>query len=198
MKTFICILTLLISSPLDFATGVSEVTNEIYVVIGAARNTTAITNEPIRFDDKLVFMPFYDRGKVELSYPVDPAYRLRIKMTDSDGKDVPKTSLGQQFGTKFDQLRSVTDTRVYPFNAEGSYKNDPGLGGAKFFSTPRNLFKIEKPGTYTLEIQMQMFYPNPQSTNAYHKDLLQFSPIKIQVEKPSEGNLSPDVKTNSH
>jgi hypothetical protein len=60
------------------------------------------------------------------------------------------------------------------------------LGGARFLPTPQELFQIEKPGIYKLEIQMQMFCPNSESVNKWHKELFQFSPVKIKVEKPPE------------
>ena len=94
-----------------FAAGISETTNGIYMVIAAVRNVTLITNEPIRFDDQLVWMNFCDTGKVMLSYP-DCKYGLKIKMTDSEGNEVPKTALGERCGSKFDSLRLITDSKV--------------------------------------------------------------------------------------
>ncbi len=177
----------------------SVTTNGVYLVIGGHNRDFegVTTNRPLRFDDPLMFMPFCDTGKIELSYSLDPAYGIKVKMVDASGKDVPKTSLGKRFGSKYDRLHNLKDTRLYPFTAWGSFKDNSGLGGARFFYdypasgadkwlAPKDLFKMEKPGSYTMEVQMQMFYFNPHSTNAYRRDLFQFSPVKIKVEKPEE------------
>jgi len=181
------------------AAELSQPTNGVYLVIGGFHHDLVgiMTNKPMRFDDRLVFLTFCDTGKIELSYPLDPAYGVKINMTDANGKEVSKTGLGKRFGSKFDRLHSVTDTRPYPILAWGAYKDNLGLGGARFFEsypvngrvsdlTPKDLFEMKEPGVYTLEIQMQMFYFNPHSTNAWQRDLFQFSPIKIKVEKPPE------------
>jgi hypothetical protein len=54
-----------------FAAGISETTNGVYLVIDAAWHvsTWPVTNKPIRFDDRLVWMTFCDTGKIELSVP---------------------------------------------------------------------------------------------------------------------------------
>lgn len=181
--------------------GVSSVTNGFRLVIAAKRQgssaSVVITNDIIRFDDDLLWMPFSETNSVELSYPLDLAYLVRIKMTDASGKEVPKTSIGKRCGSKFEQLRAVTDTRVYPSFAEGPYKENPELIGVKSLRappvngiskslTPKELFRIESPGIYNFEIQMQMFYPNANSTNAWKKDVLRFPPVTIRVERPRE------------
>ena len=88
-----------------------------------------------------------------LSYP-DTRYGTKIKMTDSDGKDVPKTIRGQRFGSKFDSLRLITDSKVGNTDALGNpYPN----GNPLFLPKPEELFQMDKPGIYEMEIQMQMF-----------------------------------------
>jgi hypothetical protein len=168
-----------------FAAGISETTNGVYLVIAAVRNVTLITNEPVRFDDDLVWMTFCDTGKVTLSYP-DSKYGIRIKMTDSEGNEVPKTALGGRCGSKFDNLRLITDFKVGNTVAQGSYKDNPGgRGETIFLRKPDELFQMNKPGVYTLEIQMQMFRYLPSYDPVERsKGLFRFSPIKIKVEKP--------------
>jgi hypothetical protein len=175
------------------ATGISATTNGVYLVVGAERNSTTITNEPIRFDDRILWMTFCDSGKEELTMPGNIAYSIQIKMTDQSGNEVLKTALGKRYGTKWDSLHSMyesqeilKETHPIPVLAGGTYKDNPDLGGGRFLPTPNELFRIEKAGIYTLEIQMQMFYSNQKSTNLYHRDRFQFSPISIKVEKPKE------------
>ena len=188
--------------PCAFATGLSLQTNGIYLAISGWPPDAdgIVTNEPIRFDKLLVFMPFCDTSKVELIYPLDPAYGVKIEMIAPGGKEAPRTTLGKRFGSKFDRLHSITDTRPYPIDAGGSYRDNEGLGGARFFNnypvgtvqpalTPRDLFEMKAPGVYTLEIQMQMFRFDPKSTNAWNEELIRFSPVRIKVEKPPDAKL---------
>jgi hypothetical protein len=81
----------------------------------------------------------------------------------------------------------ITDSKVGRTEAWGSYKDNPSLGGALFLPKPEDLFQIDKPGTYTLEIQMQMFrYVASYDPVERSKTLFRFSPVKIKVEKPQE------------
>jgi hypothetical protein len=172
-----------------FAQGMSATTNGIYLVVDAAWHVTdwPPTNKPVRFDDRLVWMTFCDTGKVDLSFP-DARYGMKIKMADSDGKEVPETAFGGRwFGSKFDSLHLITDSKVGNTEAWGSYKDNPGLGGALFLPKPKELFQMEKSGVYTMEIQMQMFrYVPSYDPIERSKTLFRFSPIKIKVEKPAE------------
>jgi hypothetical protein len=189
MKRFVILSLLIYLTHLreSLAADISLTTNSLYIVIAGDRPNSIgiVTNEAIRFDDRLLWMPFCETGQVELSYPLDPAYGVKIKMTDVMGREVPKTGLGDRYGTKYDRLHVFTDTHVYPCLAEGSFKDNIGLGGAKFLPAPGELFQIEKPGVYTLEIQMQMFRVI-KDTNEWSRKLFQFSPLKIKVEKPPD------------
>ena len=178
--TFACVLSL----QKTFAAGISETTNGVYLVVAGLRNVNLITNEPIRFDDDLVWMTFCQTGQVRLSYP-DSKYGLRIKMTDSEGNEVPKTALGKRCGSKFDSLRLITDSKVgSTATTEGSFKDNPN-GETIFLRKPDEFFQMDKPGIYTLEIQMQMFrYVPSYDPVERSKTLFRFSPVKIQVEKP--------------
>jgi hypothetical protein len=198
MKIHITLAILIYSISLSetFATGISATTNGVYLVIAGERQSPigVKTNEPVQFDDRLLWMPFRDdTNQIELTYPGNIEYRIKVKMTDLNGNELPKTTLGNKCGSKwdllhgmYDSLENIRDARPSPFIVGGSYKDNLGLGGARFLPKPSELFQIKKSGIYTLEIQMQMFYPNLQSTNLWHKDLFQFSPIKIKVEKPKE------------
>jgi hypothetical protein len=193
---------ILIWSPSAYATGLSAPTNGVYLAVGAWPQPASGsgTNQPIRFDETLIFLTFCNTGQVELKYPLDPAYGVKVRMTDAAGKDVSATSLGKRFGSKFDSLRTITDTRVYPIVAWGSYQDNPGLGGARFLCdrhkgaigaptglAPKDLFEMTKPGVYTLEIQLKMFRFDPKSTNAWNYEPFCFSPLTIKAEKPGEG-----------
>ncbi len=161
-----------------FGVGFSQTNNGIYLVIGGS----ASTNEPIKFDERLAYQPFCNTGSIRLSQ-TEPIYGTKIKMIGPDGKEVPKTSLGQSYGSKFDQLHSYKDAHLGGIGASGPYQGM--LSG--LLARPSELFIVEKPGIYTLEVQMQMFRYSPTlDPDEDYRNLIRFSPIKIKVEKPPE------------
>ncbi len=168
----------LVSSIRAFATGLSETNQGIYLAVGGGRST----NEPIRFDEKLGYMPFCNTGDVMLA-EASPVYSTRIKLISPGGREVAKTPLGQSFGSKFDQWHKYNDTRVGERCACGPYK---GLVSG-VLPSPKELFIMEDPGIYTLEVQMQMFRVGARpDTNAASHNPIRFSPVKIKVEKSEE------------
>jgi hypothetical protein len=181
-----------------FGIGVSNETNGLRMVIAAQRQEVSsksiITNSVIRFDDYLLWMPFSTSNDVRLVRPVDLAYFVKFKMTDPNGKEVEKTSVGARCGSKLDKLKTISDTGVYPCIAVGGYKENAELiqvktflyrpvDGASIHLTPNDIFQIEMPGIYTMEVQMQMFCPKSNGTNRWDRELIQFSPVSIKVEK---------------
>ena len=160
-----------------FGAGFSETNNGIYLVVGGAESTT---NEPIKFNEKLIFMPFCDTGSVYLTYP-DYDYSIKIKMFSPDGSEVQKTAKGKLFGSKFDQLHGYFDSHLHGTGASGPFH---GMF-SDLLPRPDELFVMDKAGVYTLEIQMQMFRGGGSlDTNAWSRNLIRFSPIKIKVERP--------------
>jgi hypothetical protein len=138
------------------------------------------TNEPIKFDEKLAYYPFCNTGDVMLA-EASPVYSTRIKMTGPDGKEVEKTPLGQSFGSKFDQWHKYNDTRVGETCACGPYQGF--LGGV--LPSAKELFVMQEPGIYTLDVQMQMFRVGARpNTNAASRNPIRFSAVKIKVVKP--------------
>lgn len=185
-KIFLISLLGLLWEECSYGAGISAATNGVYLVVTAVRDGAVVTNEPIHIDDRLLWITFCDTGKIELSHPIDVEYGVRIRMRDAQGNDVPKTSMGKSFGSKFDRLKSILDTGVYPAIAWGAYSNNLGCGGGKFLPQPGKLFEIDKPGIYNLEIQMQMFlYVPSRDPVERSKTLFRFSPIQIRVEKLS-------------
>jgi hypothetical protein len=128
-------------------------------------------------------MPFCDTGRVELAYP-KPEYGVKIKMTGPDGREVSKTTLGKSFGSKFDQLREFTDSRLDCIDAWGPYRENPGLGGGRPLPRPEDLFKMRDPGAYTLTVEMQMFHRAAPGSNDKYWTLFRFPPVTIHVEGP--------------
>jgi hypothetical protein len=141
-----------------FAVGLST-TNEICLAISGWRGgNTSITNEIIRFDDKLVWSVFNNNpGPVELNYSLVPDYLMKVRMFGPDGKEVSKTAVGKRFGRRFYELHSYKDVRLVPTAAEGSYEQNHGQGSGNILPAPNEFFKMKESGIYTMEIEMQMF-----------------------------------------
>jgi len=176
--------------------GLSAPTNGVYLAIGSGTARATTVNEPLRISDELVFLPFCDSGKVQLAYATDPAYSTVITMSDRNGVSLPRTALGRRFGSRFDRLHNITDVHTYTILAWGSYTNNPGLGGGRFFTQPpsgrssnirvEDLFKVKAPGTYTLRLEMQMFRFDPKGTSSWKRSLFRFPPVTVTVEKPPD------------
>ncbi len=191
----ISILIYLTSAMQIFAVEMSEITNGLYLAIGAWRQAPTsgqlVTNETIRFDDKIAWCVFFKDGKMEINYP-DAIHGVKIKMLDSDGNELAKTELGKSFGSKWEHLHSYKNTKLGSIDAWGEYNPYQNW---RFLSPPQDLFVIKKPGIYTLEIQMQMFrHSGSGDPDVWFKNLIHFSPVKIKVEKQLD--LSPNVQTN--
>ena len=170
------------------ATSLSAITNGIYFAVGGWRGPDQpVTNEPVRFDDRLVWMMFCNTGRVEVHFhPEIAAYDFRVRMWGSDGKEVPKTSLGKTFGSKWDSLSTYTNPdgrRIGSAFAWGPFTENPELYSGKLLPAPRDLFKMEQPGAYVLEVQMQVF-TFVQRGGVWARQVIGFSPVKIKVVRP--------------
>ena len=185
-----CVLVLTIwlaGQALAAATGFSLPTNGVYLAITSWRETWPDTNTPVHFDEELVWAGFCKGGKAHLWYPIAPAYFLKVRMFDAQGKEVPKTLLGKSYGSQFARLRNYRTTRLASTRPEGSYEENHGQGSGGFLPPPKDLFKMRKAGTYTMEVEMQMFrHVASTSVDDWAKNLVQFSPIKIKVLKDSD------------
>jgi len=192
MKTIIIFILTLFFTVEIFAVGLSAPTNGVYLaVVGwthfGESKLGPNTNEIIPFDSQLGWLPFSNTGMVRVWFPSEPAYLAKVKMFDSDGKEVSKTSVGKSFGSKWSGLHDYRDAKCEFVFARGSYQDNRDLGGCNFLSTPKELFKMKKPGIYTMEIEMQMFrYVATTNVDEWSRNLIHFSPIKIKVEKPPD------------
>lgn len=186
---FIVLMCLIVLGHDALATGFSETNSGVYVAISGSS-----TNESIMFNDSLAWHPYCSKAsnEVEFNYP-DNSYAIKIALLDVFGKQVPKTKLGEGFGVKFDQLHSYQDivqppkmgyssSHIGSILAQGSHNNSDPVSGP-LLPAPNELFQIEEPGSYTLEIQMQMFLIH-KNTNQWSRELIRFSPVKIKVIRP--------------
>jgi hypothetical protein len=186
-KQIILFLVCLASMSKAQVTSLSETNNGIFIAISGG---IIGTNGAVPFDKRLVWLPFCATNTggalIELQYP-NARYGMKIKMTGQDGKEVSKTDLGEIYGLKWDQLHSYKDSRLNGAFASGPYQPELGAEGGQFLPAPDDLFEMDKPGIYTLEIQMQMFrHTGSTDPEDEYRHLIRFSPVKIKVEKPNE------------
>jgi len=185
-------LLLLCSIPLGriSAAGLSETNSGIYIAIagtGSGPERSFVADEPIRFDDRLLWCPFSKIGPVEVKYP-DRIFWIRVKMAGPDGKDVKKSSLGEGLGKKFDEVRNYADVAtgwtIGGITAYGDYEpRGGGFTGGPPLPSPKEMFEMEAVGIYTLQIEFQCFLID-KKTNPWQRKLIRFAPVRIKVEKP--------------
>jgi hypothetical protein len=183
-KPLILFLICLTSLSKALGANLSATNNEIFIAISGGMSAT---NGAVLFNKRLVWLPFCATNTsgalIDFNYP-SFKYGMKIKMTEPNGKEVSKTSFGKTCGSKWNQLYSYKDSRLSGISAAGPYQ--PEFGG-QFLPAPNELFEMDKPGIYTLEIQMQMFrHTGSTDPDEQHRNLIQFSPVKIKVEKPME------------
>jgi len=188
-RLILTLLTGCILSADALAVGLSNTNSGIYVAVMARRASepgVIVYGDPIRFDDGLFWCPFCTAGSAMLSYP-SPSYGVKVKMIGADGVEVPKTRLGKTFGSKWDRLHSYKDDHLRPVEAQGHYDARGGGYGGPFLPSPVDLFEMKKPGTYTLEMEIQLFrYTASLDLGAWKTNLVHLSAIRLNVEKPPD------------
>jgi hypothetical protein len=158
-------------------------TNGVYLAFGGGAGGS-VSNNPIRFDQELVFQGYCDTGQVDFYYPREP-YTVKVSMIGPAGRPVAKTLLGKKLGSKFDELCADDPPRQGSgVLAWGPYRDNPGLGGGRILPRPRDMFRMDKPGIYTLEIEVQLLR-KVRRPNQF-LELVRFAPVRIKVEKPEE------------
>jgi hypothetical protein len=117
---------------------------------------------------------------------LDLSSAFKLKLHAPDGKEVPKTALGQTIGVNFDAVRTFGKL---PPGTKLTYLDI--MSGMPFhvpeqpFPVLKDCFAMDRPGIYTLELQMQLFRiidkppygPEPE-------ELLRFPPMILKVNRP--------------
>src|SRR6185295_16688876 len=86
-----------------------------------------------------------------VAFPLKPSYMCRFNLTDTNGVQLPKTPLGKDYGKDFMSLKAYSDCRMVPsYAAAGPYD----ASGSRNFHSVSDLFLIEEPGKYTLEMEI--------------------------------------------
>ena len=151
----------------------------VYIsIIGTRSNSLA------GFDDGLQWRAFCENQHSVLESPDVSGFKMKLQ--DPDGKDVAPTALGRTIGVNFDAVQ--TSDRMPPGTkfarldfSSGVYNIVP----ARPLPILKECFAMEKPGLYTLEVQMQLLRIKYDTTNgAAAPELLRFPPMSIKVNRP--------------
>lgn len=128
---------------------------------------------------------------IRIVFPVQPEYAFQVDLVDTNGNVIQKTEAGKRVGSKF--LEFNENSFFVPStgqSTEGKIKSQRTIVMAKRppfeifrMFRPRDLFKVEKPGCYTLRIYFQIVAPlRTESTlNTSTNILIRFSPIDYPI-----------------
>lgn len=130
---------------------------------------------------------------LHVAFPVQPEYAYRVELFDATGIAIPTTDAGKRVGIKFLDF----DTNSFVLKGTGP-DSAHGVEAQTIFAdrkvwpyemlimfSPSHLFKIEKPGKYTLRLRFQILAfpqigPNRQLGNI---DLIRFPPLDYPLVK---------------
>ena len=132
-----------------------------------------------------------------LFYPTQE-YFCRAKLWDERGRPVQPRGVGTRLGRHFSDLKVFSESKVRHINRGGSDTPRPFVDnlrpdacGAKNLYSPEELFDLEKPGRYRLQLEFQVFLQCLSGTNVSYK-LIRLPPIEMHVVK-AERDVSKDA-----
>jgi len=120
-------------------------------------------------------------------YILRPEYQFHFFMLAENGDVVEPTRQGAKYGRLYDDLKTLDWHNTIGINNRGDPMRDiagiPDRPGTPFsIPSPDDLFKIPKPGKYTLTIQAACFASRewPPQTNY---DLIKLPPVRLTIIK---------------
>jgi hypothetical protein len=135
-------------------------------------------------DDSLIFLPWTTNKPAWIVVPTEPEYAYQVELFDTNGVAMPKTDLGKKAGTKFFDF----DSTAYEKGITIKHLHAQKIGevtDSPFLFRPSDLFKVEKPGNYTLRIRFQILaFPRTGPNHGdYTNDLIRFPPLDYPLVK---------------
>jgi len=175
-------LTIKVAKPLTSTFYMYSATNDgIYFCIYGTKTTGLAA-----LNDGLTWHPFFSEVQNMRIHTLDFSAGLKWRLWSPDGKEASKTDLGRTIGSNFDAVRSLD--KLPPGTKVASLDFRSGLLGmvpAQPLPLLEDCFMTEKPGTYTLELQMQFFKVVGKTLlEPEHDELLRFPPMTIKVNRP--------------
>jgi len=142
-------------------------------------------------------------------FPTEPEIAYQIGLFDANGAAIPKTERGKKVGTKFFDFNA--NSFILRSTGPDGYSGPGGQFGVKAQVTgvtkkawepqgqmllifrPSDLFKIDKPGKYTLRIRFQIlaFPRTGPGPGDYTTDLIRFPPLDYPLDKPDSSPKKP-------
>ncbi len=173
----------------------SSVTEGVYVgVCGRSevslKTTSWVTNGvPMEHDDPIALMAFCTQGPVQLVVP-RKQYFIKFEMRDLHGQPVPKTALGQEWGSWAKELPALRELRaMMVWDVAGPHTLDnPGLSGGPSLPSPKELFDMERSGTYQLTIEVHLL-KQTRSTNGWASKPITIPAFTVPVVKKEGTHL---------
>src|ERR1051326_7424644 len=119
---------------------------------------------------------------ITLHVPVNPSFKCRIDLFDSEGKPIPKTKLGETYGRRFTELRPIYEDKKQTIFREMDLhlRTVGGVGTSGYpLPSPAELFAIKNQGTYRLKLQFQVLRPI-QRAGKIKIERVRFAPIEYE------------------
>jgi ribosomal protein L31 len=174
--------TIKVERPLTAPFFVFSATNHgIYFAISGTK-----TKKAIAFDGNLNWHPYFTGTESFMLHTLDVSAGLKLRLWGPDGREISKTALGQTIGTNFDGVRTGenlppgTEIAVLYF-----WSGEPAIVPAQPLPSVSDCFAMDKPGVYTLELQMQFLKVIGKTfLEPEHDELVRFPPMSIKVNRP--------------
>ena len=137
------------------------------------------------FDDGLLWRA-YCENQHSVLHSLDLSTGFKMKLLGPDSKEVTKTALGQTIGGNFEAVKTMDRLPSGTILSDLDFRS--GLADivpAKPLPRLRDCFAMDRPGIYTLELQMQLFRITYKTAGEPEpEELLRFPPMTIKVNRP--------------
>jgi hypothetical protein len=147
------------------------------------RQSADFTNDT-SVDDELVLVAWTTNAPAWFLIPAEPEYAYQVELFDANGVAVPRTETGKRVGRKFFNFGNAPSKEgIRTKQMRADKKGQPAAMPILF--RPRDYFKIDKPGRYTLQIRFQIltFPENRLNRDDNTNGLIRFPPLNYPLVK---------------
>jgi len=144
------------------------------------------TKDSAAFDDNLVWHPYFIGVQDVRIRTLDLSAGVKLKLWGLDGREVSKTVFGETAGSNFDAMQTggklPPGTTIAPLDFRSG---EPDFVPGQPLPVLGDCFAMDKPGNYTLELQIQFLKVVGKTLLVpEHDELLRFPPMTIKVHRP--------------
>lgn len=190
-----CILILLLAASLSSTQAAAEhdisyrfkdaaAVENLFVRVYLGPNATNLSST-----EEISFCFLTKTNEITAIYFPKPEYFCRMELRDSNGKVVPQTRQGEEFGRKFTELKNFSLEAVNKrgHNTGGTSRPDmtqPHTNKAegRILPAPEELFGVNGIGDYKLRLEFQVFKRIDGQTNNTFK-VVRLSSIEVPIIK---------------